>query len=177
MKITLPLTQEVQSLPKEDLATALEQELLVFHIHVAEKRIDKPWGIELKISEADTPLFVETFFKKEELPSAVIEHPFGPKILVIEKSKRLSWHVHERKDAFLKSVQGRLHVYTGPTDDETEPVVTEEGTLIHIPELIRHRLGAIDSPAIVAEISRNVFQNHPSDDADERRIRDDFGRV
>ncbi len=162
---------------KDDLVLLVQNALAAHHLAISEIKSDKPWGIEFKINENDAPAFLAIFFETTELPSAVLERPFGPKILAIEPSKRLSWHVHERKDAFLRNLQGTLHVYMNPTDEETTPTIAEAGAFVHVPELMRHRLGAVDGWTIVAEISRNVFPNHPSNDADERRISDDFGRT
>ena len=56
-------------------------------------------------------------------------------------------------------------------------MIERGGSLVHIPELTRHRLGGLENWSIIAEISRNVFPDNPSDDLDERRISDDFGRI
>lgn len=162
---------------KDTVVAAMKGILMGLHLDIVETNSDKPWGIEFKISDTHSKRFAELFFKRDDLPAAVWEHPFGPKMLLIEGSKRLSWHVHERKDAFLMVLKGSIDVYASKTDDQTEPAIAPVGMLVHIPELIRHRLGGRGGWSVVAEISRNVFPENPSNDSDERRISDDFGRI
>lgn len=137
---------------------------------------NKPWGFELKIQESQAPKFLEAFFGKDSQLKGILFHPVGPKILVIEEFKRLSWHVHERKDAYLRVLRGKVDVYVSWLDAESQPTTAIAGELISIPPLLRHRLGSKDGWAVIAEISRDVDPDHPSDDLDERRIADDFGR-
>jgi len=181
MRSTLLTPTEIskisQPITKGDMSGKICEMLSRREINDGEFKLNKPWGIELKVRESFAAVFLDKFFDGAVLPPAVLEKPFGPKILAIEEAKRLSWHVHERKDAFLRVLAGRLHVYTSPTDEEVEPVIAELEELIHIPEQIRHRLGSVGGWSLVAEISRNVFPDRPSNDADERRIKDDFGRV
>lgn len=163
---------------KDSAAAALAAELRKLGIRMLTASLDKPWGIECKIVESDTRAFLGAFFTKEELPSSVVSEPYGPKILIIGPSHRLSWHVHERKDAFLKVLHGEALVYTSSTDEQPAAPSSHivQGGLAHVPERIRHRLEGAGAGVIIAEISRNVFPDHPSDDADERRISDDYGR-
>lgn len=162
--------------PKVSVAMLVNSKLVAEGFTIAASNIGKPWGIEYKIKEDHTRKFFEDFFANKTVPADIANHPFGPKILVIEQSKRLSWHVHERKDALLAILHGVVSVYSSPTDEESGPVIESKGALIHIPQLIRHRLGSVYGWSVIAEISRNVFPDHPSDDTDERKINDDFGR-
>ncbi len=162
---------------KESIATMVHSKFVNQGFTITASNVNKPWGIEYKIKEDQAWKLFDRFFAEKNLPVYLANNPFGPKILIIEESKRLSWHVHERKDAFLLVLYGVVSVYTSSTDEEpTTPTLENRGALIHIPQLIRHRLGSVAGWSVVAEISRNVFPDHPSDDADERRISDDFGR-
>mgnify|MGYP001566290612 CR=1 FL=1 len=161
---------------KDSVADTVRSAVTALGLTIIEEQLDKPWGVEFKISEAQAKEFLEGFFDADSLPAALVEKPAGPKVLVIEDSRRLSWHVHERKEACLCVLHGVVSVSVSMTDEELQPVLTHKDALIHVPPLIRHRLGSTDGWAILAEIARNVFPNQPSDDFDTRRISDDFGR-
>ena len=167
----------ISKTPKHRAAVVVSFMLTSKGFSIKECNIQKPWGAEIKIAESQARKFLETFFGKNDFPADVADQPVGPKILIIEEDKRLSWHFHERKDAFLKVLAGRVSVYMSIMNKEPEPVFESSGALVHIPELVRHRLGGLNGWAVVAEISRNVFVDRPSDDSDEKRISDDFGRV
>lgn len=160
-----------------DMAGKLCDVMSAREIAEGQFNLNKPWGVELQVREDLARVFMNNFFDEGTLPPEVLHQPIGPKLLAIASGKRLSWHVHHRKDAFLRVLAGRLNVYTSPTDDEVEPVPAEVGELIHIPDQIRHRLGSVAGWSLVAEISRNVYPWNPTDEKDERRIKDDFGRV
>ena len=166
------------------LANDSPKEMVAEHVSIslAEKgfsmsEVNKPWGIEFKIHESQAAKFLETFFEKSSRLQEVLLHPVGPKILAIEEFRRLSWHVHERKDAYLRVLRGEVNVYVSWSDLEPRPTKAIAGDLIRIPPLLRHRLGSTNGWAILAEISRDKDPDYPSDDMDERRIADDFGRV
>ncbi len=167
----------------KELGRDSPKEMVAEHVSIslAEKgfsmsEISKPWGIEFKIQESQASKFLETFFENGSLLQGILLHPAGPKILVIEEFRRLSWHVHERKDAYLRVLRGEVNVYVSWSDIEPRPSKAIAGDLIRIPPLLRHRLGSTDGWAILAEISRDIDPDNPSDDSDERRIADDFGR-
>lgn len=163
---------------KDEVRSFLSSMLASHGLEALEINDAKPWGIEVKIAQSQINTFVQLFFSSVTLPADLTQAPYGPKFLFIAPEKRLSWHVHERKDAFLHVLLGPIHAYMNTDDAEVEPDLFQEGELVHIPELVRHRLGSPDVRwSLVAEISRNVFPDHPSDDEDERRISDDFGRA
>ena len=110
----------------------------------------KPWGLEYKFSKQQTPNFVAHFFGADALPETVLKQPFGPKIIAVQGTMRLSWHFHERKDAYLVGLTGDVDVYANATDTEVTPVSVPAGQLIHIPHLIRHRLGSPTTWIVVA---------------------------
>lgn len=139
--------------------------------------VDKPWGVEINIGMSQLDQFLENFFfDLTRLPAAIRLNPAGPKVLVIEQGKRLSWHVHEYKDAFLKVKSGRVEVTLSATDEEPRPRVVFAGAEISVPPLMRHRLGSVDGWSVILELSRDGNQSDLVGE-DTRRIKDDFGRI
>ena len=85
------MLNELLSQMSKDMALPLiRSELLKMGLDIIETNSQKPWGIEFKVQETQSLFFLETFFERDTLPIEVVHHPFGPKILVIEPSKRLS---------------------------------------------------------------------------------------
>lgn len=161
---------------KETVSDFLGSELVSGGFEIVLTDITKPWGVEFKIREDQAVQFLEAFFEDALNPSEIRACPAGPKLLVIEQGQRFSWHVHARKEALLTVVRGVVTASLSATDVEPQPLGLAAGEVVHIPAQIRHRLGSRAGWAVVAEISRNVFPDHPSDDQDSRRIEDDYGR-
>ena len=136
----------------------------------------KPWGLEVQVDPAEAHEWIFRFFYHHELPSAALRRPQGPNLMCLAPGKRLSWHVHERKDAHLHVVTGPVSVATSETDVEPEPTIVQERSYLYVPHDIRHRLGGLSTWGVVAEISTHAFPEHPTDESDTRRISDDFGR-
>ena len=137
----------------------------------------KPWGVEIKLrgNHERAMKFLDHFFG--DLPIAkTLVNPVTPKILLIANGNRLSWHVHERKDAHLRVLHGHVGVSLSSTDEEPAPRLRIPGEYVHVPPHMRHRLSSLSGWAVVAEIGRDVVPDHPSDDKDTRRIKDDYGR-
>lgn len=138
---------------------------------------EKPWGVEIKLrsSPARATRFLRYAFGDLSIAAALAES-FTPKILLIKDAHRLSWHVHERKDAHLRILHGRVGVSMSSTDKEPVPHIHAPGDYVHVPPLMRHRLASLNGWAVVAEIGCDTIPDRPSDDADMRRIQDDYGR-
>ena len=138
---------------------------------------DKPWGAEIKMRSSPdrAAKFLRHYFGDLEVASTLTE-PVTPKILLIKNAHRLSWHVHERKDAHLRVLHGRVGVSMSTTDKEPAPHIYGPGEYVHVPPLTRHRLVSQSGWAVVAEIGRDAVPGRPSDDNDTRRISDDYGR-
>lgn len=137
----------------------------------------QPWGIEIKLrgNHVRAMKFLQRFFSDLEVAHTLTD-PVTPKVLLIQQAHQLSWHVHERKDAFLRILHGQLGISLSPTDEETVPHVHSPGDFVRVPPLMRHRLMSLSGWAVVAEIGRDVVPSRPSDDEDTRRIKDDYGR-
>ena len=163
-----------KGVPKYVIAGYAHMALAQRGLHVEHIDEKKPWGVEIRILPVHTRTFTEKFFSNLDVPRKLCQDPHGPKILLIDEVRRLSWHVHERKNEFLRVLHGNVGVSMSLTDDETPARIhlAEDDEFIHIPPLMRHRLISTSGWAVVAEIS-----DHPSDDADKCRIKDDHGRT
>ncbi len=165
-------TSDVRDVAREAQAAVQK---LGFHIRAVDPR--KPWGAEIKLrgNPERAMKFLQHFFGDLDIARELM-NPVTPKILLIKQAERLSWHVHERKDAFLRLLHGNIGVSLSETDAETVPHVHLPGAYVRVPPQMRHRLSSLSGWAVVAEIGRDVVPGHPSDDEDTRRIKDDYGR-
>jgi mannose-6-phosphate isomerase len=96
-----------------------------------------------------------------------LNEPTTVKLIMVEANKRLSLQYHNNRDEFWKVIKGPVEVRT---EDDTR--VLESGDSILIPRKTVHRLGALDEPAIVLEISYGHF-----DESDIVRLEDDHQRI
>ena len=158
---------------------AMIAEQAIEHAGLLIKKNDprKPWGIEIKLrgNHERAMKFLEHFFGDLPIAKTLVD-PVTPKILLIADGNRLSWHVHERKDAHLRVLHGHVGVSLSATDEEPAPRLRFPGAYVHVPPFMRHRLSSVSGWAVVAEIGRDVVPDRPSDDQDTRRIKDDYGR-
>jgi mannose-6-phosphate isomerase len=88
------------------------------------------------------------------------------KLIMVEPNRRLSLQYHNNRDEFWKVIKGPVEVRT-----EDNSRILETGDSILIPRKTVHRLGALDEPAIILEISYGHF-----DEADIVRLEDDHFR-
>lgn len=144
---------------------------------IAGRDFEKPWGGYFVIDDADTQKFIDTFFADEADRFASQEHKLSPKILVVGPHLRLSWQYHDRRTEYHKVVEGPVAYPLSQTDEQPEAEVYEEGDLIEIPQGTRHRLAGIDTWGVVAEIWQHTQPEHPSEEADNHRVQDDFKRL
>lgn len=165
MRNTLLFPEEMsrisQPSSRGDMAGKLCTMLSDKKIEAGQFELNKPWGIEFKVREDFSDLFLNSFFDVEMVLSpalrrSLVNKAFGSKILAIEPEKDMSWNEKDRKDAFVRVLSGQLNVNAGSNEQQEEPIVAEAGELIHIPELIRHKLGSVAGWSVLAEISENV---------------------
>ncbi len=92
------------------------------------KRIDKPWGYEIKFTPDD---FAHT-----------------GKILFIEAGKKFSFQYHDQKEEVLFLFSGKAIIWIENKDGETEknPMLLKQGYLIKPGQ--KHRVEAIDDTTI-----------------------------
>ena len=112
---------------------------------VIETDFAKPWGGYIRIDNSQAPLFIEKYFSGIELPQSTTDATLSPKILIVEKEKKLSWQVHERRAEFWRVVVGPVGVYLSETDAQpSTPKVFQTGETITVPVGTRHRLAGLN---------------------------------
>ena len=133
----------------------------------------RPWGGFYVIDEQQSQKFIDFFFRGvEESASGKI----SPKILIVEKEKRLSWQYHHRRAELWKVVGGEVAVVISNNDSETPLQVKKINDIIVLKQGERHRLVGLNSWGIIAEIWQHTNKDEPSNEEDIVRIQDDFGR-
>jgi Mannose-6-phosphate isomerase len=111
------------------------------------RRVDKPWGHEEIWAHTDR---------------------YVGKLLVINTGRRLSFQYHERKDEWIRVLDGRLRL---TLENDTGAIEVRElgaGESAHVAAGRRHRFEAIETCHLI-EVSTPELE-------DVIRIEDDFGR-
>lgn len=134
----------------------------------------RPWGGFFVIDEQQSQQFIDLFFPEESKNQT--NEKISPKILIVEKNKRLSWQYHHRRSELWKVIGGEVGVIQSENDDEQNVQVKKNQDKITLQQGERHRLIGLDSWGIVAEIWQHTDVNNPSDENDIVRVQDDFGR-
>lgn len=157
--------------------THIEKDIRDAGFTIVETDFAKPWGGYIRIDNSQANHFIEKYFSGIELPPSTNDATLSPKILIVEKEKKLSWQVHERRAEFWRVVTGPVGVYLSPSDDQpADPEIFQTGDTITVPVGTRHRLAGLDSQSVIAEIWIHTNPLHPSEETDIRRLADDFGR-
>jgi len=112
------------------------------------KYIDKPWGHE--IVWASTGLYLG-------------------KILHINSGQIMSLHHHEQKDETLYVYRGKVDVLIEDANGNMRSHVHNEGSTIHIPATVNHRIIAVTDAELL-----EVSTPFPDDIV---RLHDEYGRV
>jgi mannose-6-phosphate isomerase-like protein (cupin superfamily) len=136
----------------------------------------RPWGGFLVIDESQSQKFIDLFFKDVPDSQKKSSGKISPKILIIEKQKRLSWQYHHRRAELWKVIGGEAGVIKSDTDKENEILINKIGDIITLKQGERHRLIGLKNWGIIAEIWKHTDADHPSDEEDIVRVQDDFGR-
>jgi len=136
----------------------------------------RPWGGFFVIDESQSQKFIDFFFKDVPDSQKKNSGKISPKILIVEKEKRLSWQYHLRRAELWKVIGGEAGVITSNTDKETEILIKKIGDIITLRQGERHRLIGLKNWGIIAEIWKHTDAEHPSDEDDIVRVQDDFGR-
>jgi len=165
------------NLAKEVIESRLAQDLKERGYTVVEADFERPWGGFLRISDEQADKFIHEFFDGVDLPQTMEGATLSPKFLFAEPGKKLSWQVHERRAEFWRVLKGPVGAYRSQTDEQPDkPEVFREGETIDLPIGVRHRLAGLDRLGVVAEIWIHTDPKNPSDEADIKRLADDFGR-
>lgn len=165
-----------QNLAKKEAFSAIERFLEKNHIPVASKDDQRPWGGFFKIDEAATQRFINIFFDDVPVSQVKKTNKLSPKILLVEKEKRLSWQYHHRRSEIWKVAGGTVYVMISETDEQTVPQKKEPGDIIILNKGQRHRLIGSDGWGVIAEIWQHTDEQNPSNEDDIVRVQDDFGR-
>lgn len=136
----------------------------------------RPWGGFYVIEEQQAAKFIDLFFNDIENSEKYSTGKISPKILIVEKGKRLSWQYHFRRAELWKVIGGEVGVITSENDEEGETQLKKTGDIIKLHQGERHRLIGLESWGIVAEIWQHTDNDQLSDENDIVRIQDDFGR-
>lgn len=161
---------------KHAIFQAVATELAEHGLNTTAVDPERPWGGFYVIDEAQTALFIDTYFAEERGEIALGEQKLSPKILIVEPEKRLSWQYHHRRTELWKVVNGKAGVMLSDTDEETSVQTRNIGDVIRISTQLRHRIVGLDSWGVLAEIWQHSDPAHPSDEDDIVRVTDDFGR-
>ncbi len=138
---------------------------------------DRPWGGFFVINEAETQLFIATFFPDLQAVDISQEgQRLSPKLLVVAPGKRLSWQYHYRRAELWKVIAGPVGIITSNTDEQANVQELSPDKTVQFAQEVRHRLIGLDEWGVVAEIWQHTNPQHPSDEADIVRVQDDFGR-
>ena len=147
-------------------------------IAITNKDLNRPWGGFLVLDETMIERFVKIFFPSlnpSMFSNQIIK--YSPKILMIAPKQRLSWQYHHRRAEIWSVIKGPVKVVMSDTDDPSIIQTLNNGDIITINTMQRHRLIGLDNWAIVAEIWQHTDTMNPSDENDIIRIQDDHGRA
>lgn len=136
----------------------------------------RPWGGFYVIDESQSEKFIRLFLNNVKEAKGNATGKISPKILIVEKGKRLSWQYHHRRSEVWKVISGKAGVVISDTDEETPLQEKNTGDVIILKEGERHRLIGLDEWGIIAEIWQHTNPEIPSNEEDIVRVQDDFGR-
>ena len=115
---------------------------------VEDRKVDKPWGYELRWAITDR---------------------YAGKVLHVNKGEALSLQFHERKDEHQYVIRGAVDVELGVEGGELTTRRMQAGDTLHITPGTRHRITAVEDTDIV-EISTPELD-------DVVRLEDRYGRA
>ena len=162
---------------RQDLVTDIQNLINQLKYTIVDQDINRPWGGYFRFDEHDGNDFKARFFQEITLPDWAQGLPFSPKILFTAPHKRLSWQYHKRRGEVWKMLFGNAQVYTSQTDDQPQtPTNVNQGEIFQVPQGHRHRLCATHTWVVWAEMWIHTNPDNPSQEDDNIRVQDDFGR-
>jgi len=144
--------------------------------NIVDKDSQRPWGGFLVIDEDQAEKFIATFFPDQSVDDFKGFDKLSPKILLVAPGKRLSWQYHHRRAEIWRVIGGTAGVVVSDTDEQTPVKKLELGESVSLKQGERHRLVALNSWGVLAEIWKHTDAKYPSDEDDIVRVEDDFGR-
>jgi mannose-6-phosphate isomerase len=164
------------TLTKDKVFEKVRNELEQYGFTIVNFDNTRPWGGFYVIDEKQADQFVEFFFQGIDQTKLASGAKISPKILIVEKEKRLSWQYHHRRSELWKVIGGEVGLITSPDDRQRELQVKHVNDIITLKQGERHRLVGLKGWGIVAEIWQHTDPKMPSDENDIVRVEDDFGR-
>lgn len=161
---------------KNQIEKSVERFLSDKGFTIAARDFEKPWGGYFVIADEQTSAFIREFFPEQAEELERSTEKLSPKILVVGPHLRLSWQYHDRRAELHKVVEGPVAYPLSETDEQPQPETYQEGELIVIPQGTRHRLVGLGDWGVVAEIWKHTDPMNPSNEEDNHRVQDDFGR-
>lgn len=159
------------------VAQKIQEQLTAQGFTIVETDFGRPWGGFFKIDSQQAPAFITQYFEGFALPDWARALQMDPKILMVKPNTRLSWQYHDRRGEVWRVVQGPVGIMTSSDDTQPNaPVLHQTGEIVEIPQGTRHRLVGLTDWGIVAEIWVSTDPSHPTDETDNHRLQDDYGR-
>jgi mannose-6-phosphate isomerase len=115
---------------------------------VEDRKVDKPWGYELRWAITDR---------------------YAGKVLHVKKGEALSLQYHERKDEYQYIVHGVVDIDLGGPDGDLTTRRMSVGDTLHITPGTRHRVTAIEDA--------DIFEVSTPEIEDVIRLEDRYGRA
>lgn len=162
---------------KTQVLAKLQNNLNLRNIDVLGIDDERPWGGFLVISDNSLDKFLSEFYPGVDL-EAKSNIKLSPKIIAVAPNLRLSWQYHDRRKELWKVVHGPVGICRSLTDEHPKKMdVLINHQLVRLKSQERHRLVGLDNWGVIAEIWVHTDQSHPSDEADNYRLKDDFQRT
>ncbi len=161
---------------KEEVFETVKTYLELHNFKIINSDRTRPWGGFYVIDELQSRQFIDFFFKGVSRAQQRLAGKISPKILIVERGKRLSWQYHHRRSEIWKVIAGEVGVITSDNDQEGDLQLKNKNDIILLKQGERHRLIGTASWGVIAEIWQHTDVNYPSDEEDIVRVQDDFGR-
>lgn len=145
--------------------------------NVVEEDTGRPWGGYFRIHENQAGDFLKMFFSDTKMPEWIEASKKDPKILLVSPKTKLSWQYHDRRSEAWRVIGGQVGAIMSETDDQGKVQHYRKGDIIIIPQGMRHRLVGLDHFGVVVEIWVSTDPSNPTDEQDNHRLQDDFGRA
>lgn len=164
--------------PKSQIVSQIRQKINDLGYQVVDEDIDRPWGGYWRFDEQHSQDFKKQFFPNVDIPDWAKDLPFSPKFLFTAPNTRLSWQYHDRRGEIWVILKGTARVYISSTNQQPyHPKSFHEDDIIYLPQGIRHRMSAPHEWNIWGEMWIHTDPTHPSEESDNHRLQDDFGRT
>lgn len=152
---------------KTKLIEKTEKWLAKNNLSISSKDTERPWGAFWCISPNSLGTFLSLFFPGFNPKNQFI----SPKILLVEKSKRLSLQLHHKRSEKWYVIDGPVKIIAN-----NQELILKTKDSINLKSKENHRLCGLNKPGIVAEIWIHNNPLDPSTENDIVRLEDDFHR-